>query len=543
MNPSRRRLALGALATTALTALASTLPTGASAQGGGFSVSGKRGPFLRQVATRRFDNTGGGSGAMGLANDAVNLGRYQAARIRMPQTEAKVGQLLAGLDGQWPYAKGGPLQVHILGVDYYNAYSLPDGSIVVAFGLLDSAQSDDEVAFVLAHELGHVRLGHFAHQPNTQQQRAHLASSLGQFFTVASALPIGGAPGAALSAANQAGATNDLIHFMANVMVEPAHTRDQEDEADCIGYDLSQRASYAPDAATARVFDTIQADQQQHDQTVNSLDSQLKTQLSQAITPSSAQSFLSGNTGDMRTGLLEGAGRLALGMAANSSGHEQPQHRPPEERKRGIAQYSSEAYPEGAPLRDEQRSWLASVRGTGEFAQGKIAVAAVTEAKRARADGRYGVAAAALRRAQHSAFSAAPLVLNEAARLADDQGDQRAADRLFAQANASPDQTVDGYVDYVRMLYRAQQNDRAMQVIQEGVSRFGDDQKPFIALMIAVARQQGREDQVQGYLRTCQGYNNDNLSRDCRLAAGESAEAPAPSTPHMPSLPFSLPHF
>ena len=52
--------------------------------------------------------------------------------------------------------------MHILGVDYYNAYSLPDGSIVVAFGLLDQAQSDDEVAFVLAHELGHVRLGHFA---------------------------------------------------------------------------------------------------------------------------------------------------------------------------------------------------------------------------------------------------------------------------------------------------------------------------------------------------------------------------------------------
>ena len=45
-------------------------------------------------------------------------------------------------------------------------------------------------------------------------------------------------------------------------MVEPGHTRAQEDEADCIGYDLSQAASYSADSASARVFDTIQADQQ-----------------------------------------------------------------------------------------------------------------------------------------------------------------------------------------------------------------------------------------------------------------------------------------
>ena len=128
----------------------------------GYSVSGKPGPFVKQVAGRPGLGGGGrGGGSMGLT-DSVSLGRYQTARIRMPQTEAKVAALLTRIDAHWPYTRGQPLQVHILGVDYYNAYSLPDGSIVVAFGLLDQAQSDDEVAFVLAHELGHVRLGHFA---------------------------------------------------------------------------------------------------------------------------------------------------------------------------------------------------------------------------------------------------------------------------------------------------------------------------------------------------------------------------------------------
>jgi hypothetical protein len=544
MRATRRGITFGALATTALTTL--DWPGVARAQGGGFSVSGKSGPYLKQVAGRRFE-TGGGGGSLALASDTVNLGRYQAARLRMPQTEARVAQLLAGLDAQWPYAKGPALQVHILGVDYYNAYSLPDSSIVVAFGLLDDAQSDDEVAFVLAHELGHVRLGHFANQPDTAQRRAQMASRLGQLFTVAQAVPIGGQAGAALNVVNQAGATNDLIHFISNVMVEPVHTRDQEDQADCVGYDLSQAASFAPDAATAHVFDVIQADQQKRDATVNTLDDQLKQQLSQVISPSSLQSLVTSSPGDMRTGLLEGAARLAIGVAAASSGggNEPPQHRPPEERKRGIAQYSSDAYPQGAPLRDMQQTWLAGVRGTGEFAQGKLVVAAVAEAKRARADGHYAAARAALERAHATAFANAPLVLNESARLADDMGDAPASDRLFMQASQSPDQTVDGYVDHVSMLYRTGQNQRAMQVIGEGVARFGNDQKPFIALTIAVARQEGRQDEVEGYLRTCQGYGNPGLTKDCELAAGRSATpAPGPSLPGLPtSLPFGLPHF
>jgi len=38
-----------------------------------------------------------------------------------------------------------------------NAFTLPDGEIVVMRGLIDTAQDGDEVAGVLAHEMGHVQ--------------------------------------------------------------------------------------------------------------------------------------------------------------------------------------------------------------------------------------------------------------------------------------------------------------------------------------------------------------------------------------------------
>jgi hypothetical protein len=532
VRPSRRTLALGAVATAALAVRAQP----ARAMGGddAFAVSGKPGPFVKQVATRNFAAASAGDGVMGLASDSANLGQYQAARLRMPRTEAKVARLLATLDAKWPYAKGRPLQVQILGLDYYNAYSLPDGSIVVSFGLLDQAQSDDEVAFVLAHELGHVRLGHFNKTVAPQEQRK-LASPLGQLFLVGAAATVVGGPAA------RAGATNDYMHFLVKSMVEPGHTRAQEDEADCIGYDLSQAASYSADSASARVFDTIQADQQKHKALVDILGDQLKSQLSEAVNVGTATSFLTGgmSAGGLRSQLIGGAARLAFGAAMARASEQPPQHRPPEERKKGISQYSTDAYPEGAPLRDEQHVWLADVRGTPEYAQGKLAIDAVYDTKKARAAGDYAKATSAIARATQTSFGREPLVLNEAARLRDDMGDTAGADALFVQAHASPDQTVDGYVDHARMLYRSKQNDRAMQIIAQGTQRFGNDQKPFISLMIAISRQAGRQDEADRYLAQCMGYGDDGLTKDCQLAAGKNGPAPHSRGP---SLPFGLPH-
>ncbi len=316
MRLSRRELAAraGGLAG-ALAGLAAARPAFATS-GGSFSVSGKPGPFVKQVASRGLVQSGGG-GAMGLATDAVNAGQYQAARLRMPQTEAKVAALLASLDAQWPYAKGQPLRVEILGVDYYNAYSLADGSIVVAFGLLDQATSDDEVAFVLAHELGHVRLGHFAQ--SAAASGTPLASRLGQAFLIGSALQAAaGANPAIAGAASRADATSDLLHFLTNVSLEPGHTRAQEDEADCIGFDLSQAAAFAADSASARVFDTVQADKQKRAAVTTDLSAQLKQDLGQAITSGAAQSFLGGGRSarNFGIGMLMDAGRLAVESGA-----------------------------------------------------------------------------------------------------------------------------------------------------------------------------------------------------------------------------------
>jgi hypothetical protein len=52
----------------------------------------------------------------------------------------------------------------ILGTDIANAFTLPGGGVFVTRGLLDSVDSDDELACVLAHETGHVAKKHAIQQ-------------------------------------------------------------------------------------------------------------------------------------------------------------------------------------------------------------------------------------------------------------------------------------------------------------------------------------------------------------------------------------------
>ncbi|MCP6768804.1 M48 family metallopeptidase, partial [Klebsiella pneumoniae] len=50
-----------------------------------------------------------------------------------------------------------PLEAEVLSSSIPNAFALPGGKIYLLDGLLQKAQSADEIAGVIAHELGHVR--------------------------------------------------------------------------------------------------------------------------------------------------------------------------------------------------------------------------------------------------------------------------------------------------------------------------------------------------------------------------------------------------
>lgn len=78
-----------------------------------------------------------------------------------------------------------PLTIHIQKSQYPNAAIIPGGHIIVTTALLKGAESENEIAFVLAHELGH----HINRDPLKGLGRSLV------FITVSSALGIGAGNG------------------------------------------------------------------------------------------------------------------------------------------------------------------------------------------------------------------------------------------------------------------------------------------------------------------------------------------------------------
>ncbi|GGD41231.1 M48 family metallopeptidase [Croceicoccus pelagius] len=72
-----------------------------------------------------------------------------------PQADAALAKLVDELDPERPVTRVG-----IANVDMINAVALPGGQVLIFDGLLQEAESADELAGVVAHEIGHVRERH-----------------------------------------------------------------------------------------------------------------------------------------------------------------------------------------------------------------------------------------------------------------------------------------------------------------------------------------------------------------------------------------------
>lgn len=107
-----------------------------------------------------------------------------------------------------------------------NAFAAPGGRIFVLSGLLNEAESPEEIAGILAHEMGHVCRRHALHRLVEQ---------------VGAALLIG-----ALVGANQPGWLDDWARDSANTLASRSFSRDHECEADDAALEYLQRAQIDP---------------------------------------------------------------------------------------------------------------------------------------------------------------------------------------------------------------------------------------------------------------------------------------------------------
>jgi len=113
-----------------------------------------------------------------------------------------------------------------------NAFALPGGYIGVHTGLLNAAESESEVAAVLAHEIGHVTQRHIARMLAQQKQVSMVALAA----TILSLLAARASPQAAMGGVmlGDSLARGSMLSF----------SREAEREADRVGFEMLKQAGF-----------------------------------------------------------------------------------------------------------------------------------------------------------------------------------------------------------------------------------------------------------------------------------------------------------
>ncbi|MBU6406451.1 MAG: M48 family metallopeptidase [Alphaproteobacteria bacterium] len=155
------------------------------------------------------------------------LSRDADAVARLERIGTRVAQASGRTDLAWEFKVFDSPEV--------NAFVLPGGKVGFFKGLMDLAQSDDELAAVMGHEVGHVQARHAA-----ERMSQELAVQLGVQLAALALSEEYGQNASAIAGALGMGAIYGVIL---------PYSRQHEFEADALGVDFMAGAAYAPSAA------------------------------------------------------------------------------------------------------------------------------------------------------------------------------------------------------------------------------------------------------------------------------------------------------
>jgi beta-barrel assembly-enhancing protease len=178
-----------------------------------------------------------------LGKRAADDARKQLQLCNAPKVDSYLTQLGSRLSQKLP--TGGvkyPFEFHCVNDKAINAFALPGGYVFVNRGAIESAETESQLAGVMAHELSHVALRHGTNQATKAQAAQTSVGILGAI--------LGGSTGGGLLA--------QLGSFAAGGILL-RYSREAETQADVMGTQVLYDSGYDP-RALAQFFEKLEAE-------------------------------------------------------------------------------------------------------------------------------------------------------------------------------------------------------------------------------------------------------------------------------------------
>lgn len=165
--------------------------------------------------------------------DEMGAAAYLQTKQDTPTSkDRKANAYVSCVANQMTALVGGDWEVTVFADDAANAFALPSGKIGVFTGLLKVAETQDQLAAVIGHEIAHVQAEH-----SNERVSTNYIAQAGLSLAQAAA----GAYGV-----DQQGIAMGLLGLGAQYGVILPFGRAQESEADVLGLDLMAKAGFDP---------------------------------------------------------------------------------------------------------------------------------------------------------------------------------------------------------------------------------------------------------------------------------------------------------
>lgn len=165
-------------------------------------------------------------GLWGMSDRAEQVARASGQLEHDPALNAYLREVACKVAG--PHC--GDIRLYVMNRPYFNAQMAPNGYMEVWSGLLLRADDEAQLAFVLGHEIGHYGERHSLAMLRTVRGRANAA----MVFSI-------------ITAGAGVGVVGDIV-YLGTIASVFGFSRENETEADRIGYDHAVAAGYDPHA-------------------------------------------------------------------------------------------------------------------------------------------------------------------------------------------------------------------------------------------------------------------------------------------------------
>jgi len=422
-------------------------------------------------------------------------------------------------------------EVHVLAAPQFAGECTPDGTLIITVGLLEQLETEDELAFVMGHELSHAIYRHEA--PDWYKKSQYYAVVNGVAIdTVAqgAALSLGGSLGGNIG--RGVDVAQHLAKLSANVLM-PQMERGQEDAADALGFDMMVKAGYDPEAPLA-VMDKLAAQE---------AEAARAAQQAKAATKGKSGSDDEGGMFGKLTNVAGGLGSILTGgrpsndqiadlaifafdSAVDNMAEDATTHHPAKVREDLLSDYEFREYRSILPVQPTPLPW--APQSTSPLKPQLTAMLAhYTDAEDAAAyiaDSSQGTAAktqASIQRAVGNPTSNHAYTEFVAAEYYEGNGQAPLSEAALTKAVMGPEPSWEVYSRLTDIYIAKQQYPKAQVLMDQAVARF-ENSPVLYPKRIQLYRLEGQTDQAATLMPQCKAAKIDELYDACKKANGQS---------------------